>query len=350
MGKSDLRRILNIIGNVEQKPLVAEVDSYRTNLTEAEKKEMLIVEKQHVAGFKYNKVIDEVIDYIEDYIFMSSYNSQTKTGKKGWVFTIPSDITRSFDFVNNLTLNVNIIDMPYGEPLNKSLEFGRGDTTVRNNHEIVNGKLNSITIILKGFCVDDELVDYSIRNVLYHELNHAYETWKRQLRYAQTENQGDTFLVASIKANELQKNLTGDKYGKHMENIFHRLWDKSELSAAATSTYSYLKSVGGIRENLPKDIQHTQAWVEYQTLKEAINDLKNYWVPWFWELYGNLYTRKKGTDPQKFKNWFLKRTNIYLKNYFHYMLSAATLYYDETEEQITKKEMMKRIPPFKREY
>lgn len=349
MGKSDLKRILGIIGNIENKVLASEISLYRNNLTESEAKALLIVEKQHVAGFKYNAVIDGVIDYIEDYVFMSDYNSQTKNGKKGWIFNVPSNVTRGFDFIKNLTLNVQIIDMPESEPLNKSLEFGRGDTTVRNDHEIVDGKLNSISIVLKGFCVEGELIDYSIRNVLYHELNHAYETWKRQLKFLQTGDYEDTFLVAGLKANEVQKNLTGDKYGKHMENIFHRLWDKSELSAAATSTYSYLKSVGGIRENLPKDIQNTQAWSEYQLLKESIAELNNYWEPWFWEAYRNLYSEKKSMSPQKFKNWFLKRSNVYLKNYFHYMLSAALMYYDEVEEQMSNRKAFRKLGPIRKE-
>ena len=71
MSKTDWGRVLKIIGNVENTTLYSEVNLYRDKLTENEKKNLLIVEKQHVAGFKYDKVISEIIDYIDDYIFFS---------------------------------------------------------------------------------------------------------------------------------------------------------------------------------------------------------------------------------------------------------------------------------------
>ena len=61
MAKTDWGRILNIISNVENNTLSSEIDYFRNKLSVNERKELLIVEKQHVAGFKYDVVLDDII-------------------------------------------------------------------------------------------------------------------------------------------------------------------------------------------------------------------------------------------------------------------------------------------------
>lgn len=336
---NDLRRMMQIMGIVENRQLFSEINEAHKEYTKQELNEIYIVEKQHVAPFKYGNIIDEIIEYIEDYIFMSNYNLKFSNGKLGWKFIIPESITKKIDFIKKLELIVTIVDDDEGETLGST--FGAGDVNFGDYHFISDNKIGYMKINVKGMAIDDELIDYSIRNGIYHELNHAYEAYKRQQHF---EDSGD-FKVAprtdASKKQNVQQNLTGDRYGHMMQNIFYRLWDKSELSAAATSTYSYFKSNGGERSHISIDIQNTQAYHEYVRLKEDIEELNKYWDENFWETYKKLYSSKKNKTVQSFKNWFIKRSHQFLSKYFHFMLSAALLYFDENDEKITKNTALK---------
>ena len=337
----DLRRMLQIMGVVENRQLFSEVFEAHKEYTNDEKKRILVVEKLHIAAFKYGNVIDEIIEYIEDYIFMSDFNIRTKNGKMGWNFVIPSYITKKIDFIKTLDINVSIISDEENTTRNKS--FGEGDINFGDFHFMTNGKIGYIKMNIHGVAIDGELIDYTIRNTLYHELNHAYEVYRRQENF---EEKGDLDVIPKIdaaKKQNVQLNLTGDKYGHMMQSIFYRLWDKSELSAAATSVYSYLKSNGGERSRLSIDLLETQAYHEYVLLKEYIDELTKYWGEEFWESYHKLYDKKQNRGTQFFKNWFIKRSRLLLKTYFHYMLSAASAYYDEIEEKMKESTAFKKF-------
>lgn len=331
---NDLRRMMQIMGIVENRQLFSEINEAHKEYTNDERKKMLVVEKLHIAAFDYSKVIDEIIEYIEDYIFISDFNSKTSSGKLGWKFTIPEYITKKIDFIKKLEINVSVVSLSKeGDTKNK---FGEGEINFGDFHFITGGKIGYIKMNIHGISIDDELVDYTIRNTLYHELNHAYEVYRRQETF---EDNGDLKVIPSVDADKrksVQLNLTNDKYGHMMQSIFYRLWDKSELSAAATSVYSFLKSNGGERSRLSIDLLNTQAYHEYILLKEYIDELTKYWGENFWEKYHQLYDKKQNRGTQFFKNWFLKRSRLLLKTYFHYMLSAASAYYEEIEERMDK--------------
>ena len=337
-----VEKMLKIIGNVEKTTLPSEISVYRNKLTEQEQKQLLIIEKQHVAGFKYDDAIDEIIEYIEDYIYISNHNVKFANGRFGWQFSIPKNVLKSIDFINDLTIKVLIQDFNK-EKVDKYTDLGAGNTNVNKDQFIVANKLSHMTIDINGVVRYGELIDYSIRNNLYHELNHAYEVYQRLKRYNKTMDAGVHPLMSWGKYMNTQKNLTNDKYGAAMESILYRLWDPAELSAASTSTYAYLKSVGGERKDLAKDLQHSQAFIEYANLKKDIDILTTYNDIAFWNAYKELWDKKITFSTQAFKNWFIKRTNVYLMKYYHNMLTAAALYYDNTEEIMTKQERLDKI-------
>ena len=266
---NDLRRMMQIMGIVENRQLFSEINEAHKEYTNDERKKMLVVEKLHIAAFDYSDVIDEIIEYIEDYIFVSNFNIKTSNGKYGWKFTIPDSITKKIEFIKKLEINVSIVSLKKEEEAKN--KFGNGDINFGDFHFITGGKIGFIKMNIHGISIDDELVDYTIRNTLYHELNHAYEVYRRQESF---EEKGDLSIMPSIdadKRNSVQLNLTNDKYGHMMQSIFYRLWDKSELSAAATSVYSYLKSNGGERSRLSIDLLETQAYHEYTEVAAADN-------------------------------------------------------------------------------
>ena len=81
----------------------------------------------------------------------------------------------------------------------------------------------------------------------------------------------------------------------------------------------------------------------YKNYKEYIDELTKYWGEEFWESYHKLYDKKQNRGTQFFKNWFIKRSRLLLKTYFHYMLSAASAYYDEIEEKMKESTAFKKF-------
>ena len=63
-----LNRIKEIMGHVENNSSIS--------LSKKELIECQIVEQQHVAGCKYDSVIDEITNYTSSYIRLNPYNKQ----------------------------------------------------------------------------------------------------------------------------------------------------------------------------------------------------------------------------------------------------------------------------------
>lgn len=323
-----LNRIKEIIGKVEK--------DWSINLSSPELKECYIVEKQHVAGFKYDKVINEIVNYIENYIKNNSYTKRKGIlGIEGgyWETTIPNEITQQIDFINNLTIKVTIED--FKKDKTNANTFGTGETHHYKFNDIIDNKINNNTILVNGVSFNKMLSDYSVRNNLYHELNHAYEDYKR-LQKININNKGLSMYNLTGEVNNFLhtvKNSGKDENTQRFHDICYRLFDKRELSAASTSTYAYLKSINGKRENIIKDLQHTQAYQEYLYFKVCVKELQKLWGEEWWSHKKNLFNKKQNMSAQSFKNWFINRCRVYLDRYFHYMVTAAALYYDEHEDK-----------------
>ena len=321
----NLEKILNLVGRVEGKSLTKEIEEARKSYTKHELKEMIIVEKQHVAGFKYDNVIDLIVGYIDGYIQINPpiYDR--------WEFTIPTFITKQFDFVHDMTIEVQIIN--YTLDATNANYHGEGETLFHRNNHIFLNKISDSHIIVGGIAFDNTLVEYSVRNNLYHELNHAYEEYKRTLN-----NDKKGMFNHILSYNNMQNKIAqsgDDDYTKIFQFIHYRLFNNSELSAAASSTYAFLKSIKGKRENLARDLKQTQGFIEYSEIKKYVETLEQFWNEEWWENKRNLYDKKLNITPQAFKNWFIGCCRILLNKYFHYMTSAAALYYNETEEKKT---------------
>lgn len=306
-------------------------------LTESEKYEISIVENQHVAGFRYDNVLKEMMRYVEKYIRTTPYHKQKGfMGIKGgfWTFEIPKSITEKITFIENLRVIVHVED--FRAEQDDFSVFGRGITYHSDANKIVDGVLKSETIEVYGLSINKRLCGKSISGNLFHELNHAYEEYKR-LEKNDVVNGIDRTVVGYRKKREdfLAKI---DKSGLDTETtmfrfLVYRLFDKSELSAASTSTYAYLQSIDGKRENVTRDIQQTQAYQEYNIMKSYLDTLEKHWGEEWWNVKKKLYSNKENLKTQGFKNWFIGYCRILLKRYFHYMTSAAALYYDSHEEK-----------------
>lgn len=334
MGKSSiLESILNLVGRIEGKTLEAELNEVRKSYTPEELNEAMIVEKQHVAGFKYNDVIDEVIWYIRRYLHNEPYSEQKDGGGGWWNFEIPSQITRKFDFVSDLVIKVEIEDFEGDDKA--ANDFGGGETYTKSYEGLVGNTLNGGQFLIRGISYNRTLSDYSIRNNLYHELTHEYENYKRRENLQKIGEKNSMNSVLRFH-NEIIADIDSsgdDNATKVFSFIYYRLFNQSELSAAASSTYAYLKSIKGQRREMLRDLKKTQAYDEYDWMKKQIEALKGVWDEEWWRNKMRIFWKHGVSDPREFKSWFLSHAKDYLKKYFHAMTSAAALYYDETEKK-----------------
>ena len=159
---------------------------------------------------------------------------------------------------------------------------------------------------------------------------------------------GERFFDASFKQQniiDLIDSSGSDEFTNYFSVIYYRLFDKSELSAAASSTYAYLKTVNGKRGEILKDIRKTQAYQEYQLLKSMLRELKKKNNTTWWDIKKQILWGNNGSSSPEFKNWFLLKAQNYLKKYFHYMMSAAASYYDDSEEKSPQNHIIKTEDP-----
>lgn len=326
-----LNRIKEIMGHVENNSSIS--------LSKKELIECQIVEQQHVAGCKYDSVIDEITNYTSSYIQLNPYNKQKGDyGINGgyWNFKIPQMITQKIDFVEILEIIVEVEDFTQKQ----NYEHGSGGDYASPVSFIINDKLSQGRIMINAISYNGVLQEYSLRNNLYHEINHTYEQYKRLKNNAQitmfTDNRKYNIFLDKIKKSD------DDEFTKMFYFLHYRLFRKSELSAAVSSVYAYLKTINGDRKNIMRDLQKTQAYFEYKNLKNFVENLEKYWGEEWWERKRNLYSKKIEMSPQKFKNWFINRCHVYLNKYFHYMTSAAALYYDRHEPLKEQNEFIKR--------
>lgn len=338
-----LLEMLNLIGRIEGKTLVSELEEVKKGFSKSELNEAMIVEKQHVAAFKYNKAIDNIVRYIRNYILIEKYTKKKKLGITGgwWKFSVPKELTSLIDFVANLRIDVEVEDFKWDE----KESHGSGVKYTNITDTIVGDVLDNAHIVVRGVSFNRRLNDYSIRNNLYHELSHAYETYCREKNL---KNMGERFFDASFKQQNIIDKIDSsgsDEFTNYFSVIYYRLFDKSELSAAASSTYAYLKTVNGKRGEILKDIRKTQAYQEYQLLKSMLRELKKMNNTKWWDIKKQILWGNNGSSPQEFKNWFLLKAQNYLKKYFHYMMSAAASYYDDSEEKSPQNHIIKKEDP-----
>lgn len=253
-----------------------EMDDYNRFVTLCEERSVPVITE---------RMAEEISDYCCRYVDNKT-NMPTKTHHNNrlreYDITIPEDLCHNISgvFVYSLDVKINLFVCD-NEKLYyhwyKGQDSGSYDSFTHDDKlSHYNGfnypMMDKVTIELK--CFVDEITKYSsIYYSILHELNHAYEDYKRLLKGKETYNQwlGKTGYLSIDK---IMKN-TNKQYESYLTNILYNL-SKTESNAKVAQIYGELKGKHFISSIFAADaIKNTSA---YKTLKNAYNyleELKN---------------------------------------------------------------------------
>ena len=214
----------------------------------------VLKEERGVAATKYDKVVEEIINFCAEYIRPGTPTSQFKTTNGTYILRIPKEITDKFDFIEDLTLIITLSDMGSSEVT----DSGDGVTHFKYHHftNPSDGKLQPISMEVNGFYYNGELLTRTVLHSLYHEINHAYDVWVRK----GTKKLG--FLTdVQGKLGSVQKMVFSDEKStnRFFQMIFYRLFIPTEFNALISSVYGDLKGMNSDRANWKADIKNTGA-------------------------------------------------------------------------------------------
>lgn len=330
---------------------------YDVQYTISEGKVINIVEERGLSGLKYSKVCGEMIEYIKKYAYSYIPNNcitekyYFNNGKDVkdlhvWIYDIlvPNDITKKISFIEKLNFHVILKRVIVENIEAKIYEYlrnaGSGSNT-SNKYDTINkdNQLKNGEIEIVCYMINDEFIDSTFKVSFFHEINHAYENYKRLLNYQKNSDLKEKNLYYKLNnINYIGKTKlfnSSNEYDLAMGEILYRLWTDSERNALATHIYGDLDSMKSKKENFSKDLKKSSAYEIYFNLKNncipLINSLNNSEL---WQKYMQILGFKynyMNKDIDAFKKSFIKRSNILLNSLFHNIGKVASLYYDQSE-------------------
>lgn len=330
---------------------------YDVPYTISEGKVINIVEERGLAGLKYSKVCGEMIEYIKKYAYLhipNDYITERYYFNNGkdikdlhvWIYDIlvPDYITEKIDFIEKLNFHIILKRVIMENAEDKMYEYlrvaGSGSNT-SNKHDILNkdNQLKNSGIEIVCYMINDDFIDSTFKVSFFHEINHAYENYKRLLNYQKNSNLKEKNLYYKLSninyIGKVKLLDSSNAYDLAMGEILYRLWTDSERNALITHIYGDLESMKSKRENFSKDLKKSSAYKIYFNLKNncipLINSLNDSEL---WQKYMQILGLKynyMNKDIDAFKRSFIKRSNILLNSLFHNIGKAASLYYDQSE-------------------
>ena len=221
------------------------------------------------------------------------------------------------------------------------LRIGGSGSNVSNKHDTLNKnkQLKNSEIEIVCYMINDDFIDSTFKVSFFHEINHAYENYKRLLNYHKNSDLKEKNLYYKLtNINFIDKIKLLDStnvYDIAMGKILYRLWTDSERNSLATHIYGDLESMKSKRKNFSKDLKKSGAYEIYFDIKNnclpLINSLNDNEL---WQKYMQILGFKydyMNKDVELFKRSFIKRSNILLNSLFHNIGKVASLYYDQSE-------------------
>lgn len=256
------------------------------NLQKLEQK-ILLCEAKGVAAIPWRKNIINIVKEIQNQLYLKLEDIDDKSYFKIY---IQNDDTKSIDFIDNLSISIDC----YSETLNQkyldNLDIGGSVITPLNIALTQQNQLPNIDIKI-GVLFDDngKIKQGVLCNTLYHELNHLYELYIDLMK----NNRSYFHNKSSVIGNTFWSN------NEDIDRIIYRLFSTTEMNALVASVYGDCVEMNINYQNYNEKIQQTQAWIEYQYIKNN---------------YQNVVQNLNEEEIQKLKLFFKQHNIILWKN------------------------------------
>lgn len=300
-------------------------------IKEVKNKVFKLVEERGVAAFPYKNVVSEIFEFIKKQCNVVS----DVEGERE--IEIPYELTNKIDFIDNLVIKVKIVNSTHENTIYKS---GSGITKFDMNDKFVNGKISWVEIILTCYCFYGYLMERTVYNSFYHELNHCYDAYMDLKNNGYHKRWNTQLEKSNIKINNI---FTEEKDNELFELILYRLFSETEFNALVSSVYGDLQGMKSIRQNFQHDIKLTQAyylWKYIGTYYKALfnkideNNIKN--IKYIFNTY-NININPYGNSIDSFKKEIIRKTTYLLNDLIKKIGKTASLYYDVQEEKPKEK-------------
>lgn len=317
-------------------------------IEDRENAENVLLERGGVAASPYMPTIESIISFIEEIIKDYPKNSPNNDG---WILSIPTEVTKGIDFIENLDLTVFVYDDKSGK-----YNTGSGRTLISKEPSqdiTADNKWKTAKITIYAFAYKKRLYRRSFSLSLIHELNHKYEELQCYLH-----NSVENFVLNSKYFTQDIKNVTfsEDKdTDTFIKDILYRLFTPTEMNAFASGVYGELLGMGISRDEFIKNKDSVISFWYYFQLKKQFENLDTNKVDWqtLLKFFQRVkYPSYKGnnskisyikdfsnTDNIKaFANRFIKQVAKRLNKLYTKMEQVANTYFSYAEDRTFIKE------------
>lgn len=242
-------------------------------IEDRENAENVLLERGGVAASPYMPTIESIISFIEDIIKNYPKNSPNNDG---WILSIPTEVTKGIDFIENLDLTVFVYDDKSGK-----YNTGSGRTLIskESSQDITaDNKWKTAKITIYAFAYKKRLYRRSFSLSLIHELNHKYEELQCYLH-----NSVENFVLNGKYFTQDIKNVTFSKdkdTDTFVKDILYRLFTPTEMNAFASGVYGELLGMKISRDEFIKNKDSVISFWYYFQLKKQFENLDTNKVDW----------------------------------------------------------------------
>lgn len=340
-GKGVLNTDDRLSFNKLHKRLIKEIE-------DRENAENVLLERGGVAASPYMPTIESIISFIEDLIKNYPKNSPNNDG---WILSIPTEVTKGIDFIENLDLTVFVYDDKSGK-----YNTGSGRTLISKEPSqdiTADNKWKTAKITIYAFAYKKRLYRRSFSLSLIHELNHKYEEFQCYLH-----NSVENFVLNGKYFTQDIKNVTfsNDKdTDTFIKDILYRLFTPTEMNAFASGVYGELLGMKISRDEFIKNKDSVISFWYYFQLKKQFENLDTNKIDWqallkFFQQAK--YPSYKGNnskisyikdfsntnDIKVFANRFIKQVAKRLNKLYTKMEQVATTYFSYADDRTFIKE------------
>lgn len=242
-------------------------------IADREKVENVLLERGGVAASPYMPTIESIISFIEKIIKNYPKNSPNDDG---WILSIPTDVTKGIDFIENLDLTVFVYDDKSGK-----YNTGSGRTLISKEPSqdiTADNKWKTAKITIYAFAYKKRLYRRTFSLSLIHELNHKYEELQCYLHNS-VENfvLNGKYFTQDIKSVIFSEDKDTDTF---IKDVLYRLFTPTEMNAFASGVYGELLGMKISREEFIKNKDSVISFWYYFQLRKQFENLDTNKVDW----------------------------------------------------------------------
>lgn len=300
-------------------------------MNQFEEKQIYLVESRGVAGSPWKPELVAITEFIQRYV-KEEWN---KTHATEINFEVPQNLVDKISFLSNGIIRVKAKYNLF--VINDYSGYCKFQDDV--DPVIIDNKLNGIEIFLSViYDMYGNVKQKYFFSTLVHEINHAFE------------------MYCTIKKDEDGKYIEKcfNKYystvfsNSLINDIMYYLFCDTETNALIASVYGELQELKSKREYFHNDILNTEGYNVYKKIRDNyINTINNLSKEELQHLKHHLFTynvfTSEKTDDVDFKRKLINKIHFLLNELLKKISRAASLYYDEVENEETKYNSLKKI-------